>query len=176
MRRVCYRNCFIWAALASSVCSSRLREISDLTVSTGVVPQMPGTFGGPHGVSLNDHLRDVGCRGVCQRFESGHDLCGHLGQKAWVPGLLSQRPGAGAPPDPAIWRYSAPCWLRTRRRLSSRTCRPGCLAPQCPSPPSHGRIGAARYRSYWITSLLVCPAFPGKDVDLPREIGYNSSV
>lgn len=69
-----------------------LREISDLTVSTGVVPQMPGTFGGPHGVSLNDHLRDVGCRGVCQRFESGHDLCGHLGQKAWVPGLLSQRP------------------------------------------------------------------------------------
>ena len=30
--------------------------------------------------------------GVCQRFESGHDLCGHLGQKAWVPGLLSQRP------------------------------------------------------------------------------------
>ena len=69
-----------------------LREISDLAVSTGVVPQMPGTFGGPHGVSLNDHLRDVGCRGVCQRFESGHDLCGHLGQKAWVPGLLSQRP------------------------------------------------------------------------------------
>lgn len=153
-----------------------LREISDLTVSTGVVPQMPGTFGGPHGVSLNDHLRDVGCRGVCQRFESGHDLCGHLGQKAWVPGLLSQRPGAGAPPDPRSGGTRRPAGSEPAAGCHPGPARPGCLAPQCPSPPSHGRIGAARYRSYWITSLLVCPAFPGKDVDLPGEIGYNSSV
>ena len=69
-----------------------LREISDLTVSAGVVPQVPGAFGGAHGVPLDDHLRDVGCRGVCQRFEGGHDLCGHLGQETRVPGLLSQRP------------------------------------------------------------------------------------
>ena len=151
-----------------------LREISDLAVSTGVVPQMPGTFGGPHGVSLNDHLRDVGCRGVCQRFESGHDLCGHLGQKAWVPGLLSQRPEQALRLIRDLAVLGA--LLAQNPPQAVIPARPGCSAPQCPSPPSHGRIGAARYRSYWITSLLVCPAFPGKDVDLPGEIGYNSSV
>ncbi len=26
LRRVCYRNCFIWAALASSVCSAAPRD------------------------------------------------------------------------------------------------------------------------------------------------------
>src|SRR5699024_3699607 len=53
-----------------------LRQIPDLPAAAAVVPQMPGAFGGAHGVALDDHFGDVGGGGVCQGLDGGQDLCG----------------------------------------------------------------------------------------------------